>query len=182
MSTPNLDQLILELQEAQQRCVEAIERLNQHNVSEDAHDYILELIRGIRRELSNSETIYTRSQIEELVDRKMNAHLETYFKDAHPGWAEWEQYLTTKLSTIDDSITRMKYRLDQLTASKTTLGMAIQEVENRYSPIIENLTNSIKIAEEDGNTDLADQYRAGLINTINRRNEEILTIINNWSE
>ena len=59
----NLGAAVSALQDAQEALVEATNKIEEHNIDTEAHADI----RAIINEIQNSDTIYTRDQIDELL-------------------------------------------------------------------------------------------------------------------
>lgn len=178
--TTSLADALQVLQDAQSDLREATATINEHNHDLAAHPEIQQAI----KHLTEGDAIYTREQIRQLVNELLDDHKDTKFSEAHPGWSEWEQTNATAISGLDQRIQAVENRLNGEAGSEqeTDLVKLLQAVEDKYAPILNSLQEAFSQAQNQGQTELADQYRATIASTLDEKKEELLAVMTEWQE
>lgn len=176
MSNENLSDAISALQEAQGALVAEHEHIEQHNIDVEAHPDIRELIDRIM----DSEEVYSNTQIRAIINDQLNEHVNTEFKTAHPGWSTFADQLTDTLASLRADITAIQNRLDARDDAQTDLAERLAVVENKYAPILDNLTRELTAAQNAGDTLLADSYKETIRLQLNNKAQEELDVITAW--
>ena len=166
------------LQDAQEALVRATDRIEEHNIDTEAHADI----RAIINDIQNSDTIYTRDQIDELIYNAVQAHASTAFKTAHPGWDEYEETVNNRLAALELKCQELQDKLDGVDDQNSDLQIQLQAIENKYAPILEQLSKALVAAQEAGSTELADQYRETIAATLDQKKTELLAAVAAWQE
>lgn len=174
--TNNFSDAIAALQEAQGALVDAANRIEEHNINESAHADIREAI----AEIKSSDSIYTRDQIEELIAEKLTVHTDKDFKTAHSGWNAFETTLSERLEALLLRITAIEDKLDGKDQEASDLQAQLQAIEDRYAPLLEQLSNALIAAQAAGSDELANQYRATIASTLDQKKADLLECITNW--
>ena len=174
----NLGAAVSALQDAQEALVEATDRIEEHNIDTEAHADI----RAIINDIQNSDTIYTRDQIDELIYNAVNAHASTAFKTAHPGWDAYEETVNNRLAALELKCQELQDKLDGVDDQNSDLQIQLQTIENKYAPILEQLSKALVAAQEAGSTELADQYRETIAATLDQKKTELLAAVAAWQE
>lgn len=168
------------LQSAQADLREALATINEHNHALDAHPEIQKAI----KDLTSGDAIYTREQIREIINELLNIHKNTKFSEAHPGWSKWEQSNAESISKLQLRVEALENRLNGEAGSEqeTDLAKLLQAVEDKYAPILNSLQEAFSQAQNQGQTELADQYRATIASTLDEKKEELLAVMTEWQE
>ena len=174
----NLSAAVSALQDAQEALVEATDKIEEHNINTNAHPDI----RGIITDILNSESIYTRSEIDALIYNAVTAHASTAFKTAHPGWDAYEETVADRLAALELKCQELKDKLDGVDDQNSDLQIQLQAIENKYAPILEQLSKALVAAQEAGSTELADQYRETIAATLDQKKTELLEAVAAWQE
>ena len=174
--TNNFSDAIAALQEAQGALVNATNRIEEHNINESAHADIREAI----EEIKSSDSIYTRDQIEELVATQLTLHTDKDFKTAHSGWDAFETTLEERLEALVLRVQAIEDKLDGRDQEASDLQAQLQAIEDRYAPLLEQLSNALIAAQSAGSDELADQYRATIASTLDQKKADLLACITNW--
>lgn len=159
------------LQETQTKLSEALNALSQHNIDEEAHPGLQEIVQNIL----NSEAVYTKDQINEMVKNGIASHTEASFEEAHPGWETFQTTLESKLNQLSYDITAINNRLDveDANSGKTDIQKILQKIEDKYAPILENLQSAFQQAVDANNTMLAEQYKETIGKTLEEKKNEL---------
>lgn len=177
---PISEQLII-LQAAQKQLADATQEIGEHNVREDAHPILLRMI----RDLQENESIYTRSEIIQLISDMLLRHTTVKFEEAHPGWLAFYQKHEDHIAKIEADLLALIRRIDvekEIEANqRTSLDRALQDVENRYAPLLANLAAAYQEAERTKNDILADSYRKSISDTLEEKRKELLKTMEDWS-
>lgn len=174
----NLGAAVAALQNAQEALVRATDKIEWHNIDSSAHKDIRDIITDIL----NSETIYTRSEIDALIYNAVTAHASTAFKTAHPGWDAYEETVTARLAALELKCQELQDKLDGVDDQNSDLQIQLQAIENKYAPILEQLSKALVAAQEAGSTELADQYRGTIAATLDQKKTELLAAVAAWQE
>ena len=168
-----------QMQEAQLKLEQAISDLTNHNTDLEAHPDI----RAILDKILSGDHIYTRDQIVELVNEKLDLHIQAEPKDAHASMATQIDELANTIQAVATRVGALESWRDGLDdTDKTELERRIQEVENRYQPILEALQQSFKEAQEAGNDEIAAAIKANIEATMNQKTQDIMDVIDTWQE
>ena len=177
---PISEQLVI-LQEAQKTLAEATQNIGEHNQAEDAHPIILRMI----RDLQENESIYTRSEIIQIISDMLLRHTTVDFKEAHPGWEAFYKKHEDAIAKIDADLRALINRIDvekqAEQSQRTSLDKALQDVENRYAPLLANLASAYQEAERTKNDILAESYRKSISDTLEEKRKELLKTMEDWS-
>ena len=173
-----MTEAIAAIQAAQADTVAATKALVDHNIDLEAHPDIRELL----DRLINGEAIYTRSEINKLIEIGLKAHADTPFDEAHPGWSEYNTATQNTLNSLSDKIDALEIRLDKAegTGDMTDLQRQLQAVEDRYAPIIAGLQTSFSAAEKNGQTALATEYMNSISRTLDQKKDDLLKVMSDW--
>lgn len=174
----NLSAAVSALQDAQEALVEATDKLGEHNIDTKAHADI----RAIIDEILNSDTIYTRTEIDALIYNAVTAHASTAFKTAHPGWDAYEETVTDRLAALELKCQELQDKLDGVDDQNSDLQVQLQAIENKYAPILEQLSKALVAAQEAGSTELADQYRGTIAATLDQKKTELIAAVAAWQQ
>lgn len=175
-----LNQALVELQEATKAMKQGIEDMTQHNESENAHPYILKIL----NELRSTDAIYTNEQIKAIINEQLEQHLKTNFRQAHPGFDDWEKTNTEALEEIKKEFNALKDRVDQWENAQgsSDLSQQIQEVQRKYQAQLEALQMAWQEAVENNQTALADQYRETIAKVTEQMMTEIEEVRDKWQQ
>lgn len=176
----NLNQALVELQEATEAAKQATEDITRHNEAENAHPHILKIL----NELRSTDAIYTNDQIIAIVEEQIANHLKTNFRQAHPGFDEWEASNTEALEAIRQDFYELKDRVDQWENAQgsSDLSQQIQEVQRKYQAQLEALQMAWQEAVENNQTALADQYRETIAKVTEQMLAEIEEVRDKWQQ
>lgn len=174
----NLSAAVSALQDAQEALVEATNAIEEHNIDTEAHPDI----RSIVDEILNSDTMYTREQIDTLIYNAVQAHAATAFQTAHPGWDTYEETVANRLAALELKCQELQDKLDGVDDQNSDLQIQLQTIENRYAPILEQLSRALVAAQEAGSTELATQYRETIAATLDQKKTELLAAVAAWQE
>jgi hypothetical protein len=175
-SSESISAAITQLQEATKALIELKEYIEMHNLNTEAHPDIRELI----DRLIDDEPIYSNTQIREIIHELLDAHKEENFKDAHTGWAEYENAVTERFTQIETDITEIRDILRGKEEAKTDLDAKLLAIENRYAPVLARLQTALKEAQLAGDTELADSYRRTIQEELDRKTAEIMHAVEEW--
>lgn len=176
MAVENLTTAVNALQAAEAELVKAREDLINHNIDETAHADIRELINALKQ----VDAIYTRTEIEQMINEKVDAHTELTYDKAHPGWTAYQTALESKLSQMTTAISELQDKLAGIDKEESELDEIIQKIEDKYAPMIESTSRAMEAAKEAGNTELVEQYKASLKSTLDQKNKEIIEATEQW--
>jgi chromosome segregation ATPase len=176
MAVENLTAAVQALQEAEADLVAATKTISEHNTDETAHQDIRDAIDALKE----VDAIYTKTEIEQLINEKVDAHTELTYDKAHPGWSDYETALQSKLTQLTTAIEELQDKLAGKEQEDSDLQTALQEIEDKYAPIIENISKALQAAEEAGNDDLADQYKTTLKETLDQKTKELIAATEKW--
>lgn len=176
----NLNQALVEIQEAIAAAKEVVKELTTHNESENSHPYILDILRKLRE----TDTIWTNDQIQSIVNELIENHTKTDFKVAHPGWEDWEASLTEQLEEINTKLLNLQDQIDQWgnAQGSSDLLYQIQEVQKKYQVQLEALNAAWQEAVTNNQQALADQYRETIAKVTEQMNAEIEEIRDKWQQ
>lgn len=177
-SSESISAAITQLQEATQALVAMKEYIEAHNLNVEAHADIRELI----KRLIDDEPIYSNTQIREIINELLDEHKNTNFKDAHTGWEEYEQSVTSQFEQITTDINEIRDILRGREEAKTDLDAKLLAIENKYAPILDRLQTSMKEAQLAGDTELADSYRRTIQEELDRKTAELMATIEEWQQ
>lgn len=176
MAVESLTAAVQALQEAEATLVAAKKELIDHNIDESAHADIREAIAALKE----VDAIYTKTEIEQLINEKVDAHTELTYDKAHPGWEDYEKALQSKLTQLTTAIEELQDKLAGKDKEDSDLQSTLQVIEDKYAPIIENLSKALQAAEEAGNDELAEQYKATLKDTLDQKTKELIEATEKW--
>ena len=176
MAVENLTAAVQALQEAEADLVAAIKTISEHNTDTTAHEDIREAIEALKE----VDAIYTKTEIEQMINEKVDAHTELTYDKAHPGWEAYDEALQSKLTEITTAIQELQDKLAGKDKEDSDLQTALQEIEDKYAPIIENISKALQAAEEAGNTELAEQYKTTLKETLDQKTKELIEATEKW--
>ena len=168
-----------QLQDAQANLEQAISDLTSHNTDLEAHPDI----RAILDKILSGDHIYTRQQIVELIEEKLDIHISAEPKDAHASMANQIDELNNALQAALTRIEALEnWRNGTDDEDRTELERRIQEVEDRYQPILEALQQSFKEAQEAGNDEIAAAIKTNIETTMNQKTQDIMDVIDAWQK
>lgn len=177
MSTAeSISAAITQLQEATNALLELKNYIESHNVNIEAHQDIREAVNRIL----DGESIYSNTQIRELINENLNEHKNQNFNVAHPGWDEVNEALTERLATIESNIQEIKDYLNGQKEAQTDLDAALAAVEARYAPVLDRLISAMKAAQLAGDTELADSYIVTIDAELARKSAELKQVMEDW--
>lgn len=176
--TENLSAAVAALQNAQEALVEATDKIEEHNIDTDAHQDIRQIINDIL----NSESIYTRTEIDGLIHEAVSAHAAVAFTSAHPGWDNYAPVVANRLSALELKCQELQDKLDGKDAQSSDLQIQLQAIENKYAPILEQLSKALVSAQEAGSTELAQQYKATISATLDQKKTELIACVTAWQQ
>lgn len=174
----NLSAAVSALQDAQEALVRATDAIEEHNIDTEAHADI----RTIINQIMNSDTMYTREQIDAIVYNAVQSHAATAFSTAHPGWDTYEETVANRLAALELKCQELQDKLDGVDDQNSDLQIQLQTIENKYAPILEQLSRALVAAQEAGSTELADQYRETIAATLDQKKTELLEAVAAWQE
>ena len=175
--TENLTEALSQLNEATKRTVEATERITEHNTDEHAHPAIQERLSA----LEESDTMYTRADIERLIEEGIKEHVEKDFKHAHSGWVDFDDELTEKLTDLADRMTKVEKQISNNESSTdSNLQATLQAIADRYAKTLASLQAAYTVAANAGQIELANQYKATITATMNQERDELLQAMEAW--
>lgn len=160
----------------------ALDELVNHLTDGKAHTELWEAI----QELQNSGQLITESQVTKMIEDKLKLHSDNKFNVAHTGWDEVKGAIDDDIKAVGDSIAALTERLDKLEGGgeipgpSSSLSELIAEVNAKYDPQIQNLTNMIVQAQEAGDAELVKTYQDSLNATLEARNNEIKKVTQDW--
>ena len=172
---------VVVLQEAQAKLVAATERFLEHYHDENAHS---EIWTAIRR-LEDSDVMYTRADIKNLIEDVVGQHINTSVQDgAHPDWQSFVNTIDEWKEAINQSIHTLSQKVDayveEQELDQTTLAGRLQAIEDRYAPVLANLQAAYQNARDANNTQLAETYYASIRETINAKRDELLAAMSSY--
>lgn len=172
VSTKVLSTAIAQMQETQQLLVDAIAQLTAHDTNELAHEEIRNLIYALQEQ----DVMYTRDDILHLINQGILDHTTKAFDQAHSGWEEYSANLEARLLTIEHNLSVVQGKVEGIDI-RTDLELAIQAIENKYAPILANLQNSFRDAEQNGSEILAQEYANAIARTLDEKKAEIMDVL-----
>lgn len=172
----NFSAAIAAIQEAQEALVTATDHIEEHNIDEEAHADI----RAMITDITSGDSIYSNAQIDERILEQLGTHTDENFKNAHPGWNDFETTLEERLAALTLRISTVEDKLDGRDQESSDLQIQLQAIENRYAPLLEQLSNALIAAQDAGSTDLADQYRTSIAATLEQKKDDLLACITEW--
>lgn len=176
----SLIEALAQLQSAQVACVNALQKIEEHNIDESAHADIREILEKIL----NSDTVYTRDQIAELVTTGIEKHTDADFKTAHAGFTEYDDEIQKKLTELVGRVQSIEAWMKGTTddGTVTNLTKAIQAVEDEYATKLSNLSTSYQLAIANEDTELATEITNRITELMQEKNTKILDIIAQYGE
>lgn len=174
----SLSEAIYAVQQAEAKLLAAIDELELHKQDPDAHAALWQAI----RELQESDQVYTRQEIVEIITEKLADHEAKTFDVAHPGFEDYNTALVEQIDALTASIEAIQNRLDGEAANsgQTDLQKELQAIEDKYAPILANLQESYAQAVEQGNDVLAETYRNSIQTTLDQKRDEMLAVMEEW--
>lgn len=169
----NLTQALAILQETQKRLEEAIEKLGLHDTDTESHYDIRQLI----KRLEEQDTVYTKEQIRDMIKEGIEAHAATPFKEAHPGWPEYEQTITDAIAQLDGRIKSIEARLDGQEGSNSDLQEALRKLREYYEPQIMELSKLYDAAVAKGDLTAAEEYKQTIDRTAELYRQKIAEVL-----
>ena len=177
----SLADAIAALQEAQARLVQAIDAFTAHNHDENAHQEIWAAIQALK----DTDVMWTRAQIKNLIEDVIGSHLNTTLQDgAHPGWEglvtsqeEWRAGLENQMHELSQKVDAY---VEEQQQDETTLAGILQTIENRYAATLNSLQSAYQAAVDANNTQLAESYYSTIRDTINAKRDELLAAMTNY--
>ena len=174
------DQLAI-LQQCEVELRDMLLALGTHNQAEDSHPIILRKIKA----LEESDAMYTRAQIYEMIQNQMELHTKKDFNVAHTGYEEKAKELQLKLDKLEADIntlnTRLNLHTSQIDGYNATLESIMQKIEDKYAPILTNLSTAYQEAERQNNSVLAQSYMDSISTTLEEKRQELLKALNDWA-
>lgn len=166
------------MQSATEACVKATEDILDHNTDPEAHPDI----RARVEEILDTDNVYTRPQIEEIVEDGIADHITDTFDVAHPGWAEYSKDLESRLNEMQKSIDSIQSWIDGTSGSGdiTDLSMIIQAIENKYDVMLTSIETAMKEARENGQTETLNRLQNEYDAIMDTKSEEIKQAIMDW--
>lgn len=177
----NISDVLAALNDAQAALVRATENLVAHDDNEDAHPALRERLTN----LEESDNIYTKDEIEDLVRDGIKTHSDQSFKTAHTEWDEYEQGLTSTINRIDSDIETLKQKTSgdsEDEEAKADLAYKIKQIEDKYAVQLDSLQRAYREAVAQGQDDLAEMYKNNIEQTLDAKNAEIIAVIKEWED
>lgn len=178
MSEDLVEQIVL-LREAQEQLEKATERIEEHNIDEDAHADIREKLNKI----IYADTVFTneqKDQIHDLVKEELKVHTDKHLKEAHEGWNEIDKDLTTKFSEIEERITSIEAWMNGEDDDQTDLNQELQDIEDKYKVILDDLYSSVQKQHALGNFEAVETINKIISNTLAEKNQKILEVMEKY--
>ena len=176
MSNENLSAAIAALQSAQAALTAEHSHIENHNIDAEAHQDIRDLIDRIM----DGESVYSNTQIRAIVNNQLDTHATTTISAAHPGWDTFTTNLNATLSDLRNDITALQNRLDAQDSAETDLSERLAIIDNKYAPILDNLTRDLTAAQNAGDQVLADSYKETIRLQLNNKAQEYQDVITAW--
>lgn len=178
MSTDTLLEAVAELQSAAAKLQNAISALGEHDTNPNAHEFILNKI----NELTESGQIFTNDQIRQIVKEALDEHFQLDFKNAHPGWEEYETELNVELARLNSEIEAINNRLNVEVPGQEQTGydQIIQAIADKYAPVIAQTHAAFKEAQANGDLELAQIHKDSMDKLLAQQQQETLEAMEKW--
>lgn len=164
------------LQDAQKALIDAKVALVTHNDDEDAHQAIQDRI----KKLENDDNIYSNDEIEDLIEKQLDAHAAQDFRTAHANWEGWYEGYQNTITSIYTRLTNLEKK--DTSEDKTDLDATLAAIEEKYAAQLESLQKAFKAAQDQGQTELADMYKENIQKTLDAKSKEIMEAIEAWQK
>lgn len=180
--TKMLMDAVHELQSAQEDLLTAIDAFEKHNIDEEAHADIRELI----DELKNGDAILSATQVATMIEQALTAHRAMKFNEAHGGWTEIETDLNDQFESMDQRLRALEdWKNNEETGgsggSQTDFERERQAIELKYKTILDGLYASAQDMINMGNTSGLENINRIITDTLNQKTQEIDELIKKYT-
>ena len=180
MADPNLSDALESLMNAQTACENATADLLEHNNDLESHPDI----RAMLNALMESDAVYTREQIVEIISSNLNTHIDADPMVSHPKIASMIEELNNAVASIDTRLESVETWMNNgiEPGEETDLTALIQKVIDEYAPIIKPLRDALDQAITTGQTESAASLQDSLNKILDEQTEKIKEVIDNYRQ
>lgn len=179
-NSPSLSDALAQMQSTQQACEDATEKLLSHNTDLEAHPDI----RSLLDKLFASDQIYTKDQIDTIINEKLRFHINAEPRDAHKKIADQIDELVAAVSELSMRLESVEQWMHAGTqpGEETNLTAAIQKVIDEYAPIIRPLRDALDEAIQAGQTESAAALQESLNRVLDEQTAKIKEVIDQYRQ